>query len=97
MSMPNESTDRRSQWFDRLANDLRYGCRALKNKPGFAAVAIESQHGLWDTAGILAGIAAVRQGGAAPIVRVPLGDFAMVSRSLDFGRSSSAAGGRTAP
>src|SRR6516225_8452614 len=40
MSMPNESTDRRSQWFDRLATDLRYGCRALKNKPGFAAVAI---------------------------------------------------------
>lgn len=28
------------QWFDRLANDLRYGCRALKNNPGFAAVAI---------------------------------------------------------
>jgi predicted permease len=27
-------------WFDRLANDLRYGCRALKNNPGFAAVAI---------------------------------------------------------
>ncbi len=27
-------------WFDRLANDLRYGCRALRNNPGFAAVAI---------------------------------------------------------
>ena len=54
-------------------------------RDGFVAVTIESQHGLWDTAGILAGIAAVRQGGAAPIVRVPLGDFAMVSRSLDFG------------
>ena len=27
----------------------------------------------------------MRQGGAAPIVRVPLGDFAMVSRVLDFG------------
>ena len=54
-------------------------------RDGFAAVTIESQHGLWDTAGILAGIAAVRQGGAAPMVRVPLGDFAMVSRSLDFG------------
>jgi len=54
-------------------------------RDGFAAVTIESQHGLWDVAGILAGIAAVRQGGAAPIVRVPLNDFAMVSRALDFG------------
>ncbi|HZR63121.1 MAG TPA: aldolase/citrate lyase family protein [Xanthobacteraceae bacterium] len=54
-------------------------------RDGFPAVAIESQHGLWDTAGILAGVAAVRQGGAAPIVRVPLGDFALVSRALDFG------------
>jgi 4-hydroxy-2-oxoheptanedioate aldolase len=54
-------------------------------REGFPAVAIESQHGLWDVGGILAGIAAVHQGGAAPIVRVPLGDFALVSRALDFG------------
>ena len=54
-------------------------------REGFPAVTIESQHGLWDVAGILAGISAVRQGGAAPIVRVPLNDFAMVSRALDFG------------
>ena len=54
-------------------------------RDGFSAVTIESQHGLWDTGGILNGIAAVRQGGAAPIVRVPLNDFALVSRSLDFG------------
>jgi 4-hydroxy-2-oxoheptanedioate aldolase len=54
-------------------------------RDGFPAVAIESQHGLWDVAGILHGIAAVRQGGAAPIVRVPLNDFALVSRALDFG------------
>jgi 4-hydroxy-2-oxoheptanedioate aldolase len=54
-------------------------------RDGFVAVAIESQHGLWDVGGILNGIAAVRQGGAAPIVRVPLNDFALVSRALDFG------------
>ncbi len=54
-------------------------------RDGFVAVTIESQHGLWDTGSILNGIAAVRQGGAAPIVRVPLNDFALVSRALDFG------------
>src|SRR5215470_16423103 len=54
-------------------------------RDGFTAVAIESQHGLWDVNGILAGIAAIRQGGAAPLVRVPFGDFALVSRVLDFG------------
>jgi 4-hydroxy-2-oxoheptanedioate aldolase len=54
-------------------------------REAFSAVAIESQHGLWDVAGIIAGISAVRLGGAAPIVRVPLNDFAMVSRALDFG------------
>jgi 4-hydroxy-2-oxoheptanedioate aldolase len=54
-------------------------------REGFTAVTLDSQHGLWDLAGLAAGIAAVRQGGAAPIVRVPLGDFALVSRMLDFG------------
>ena len=45
-------------------------------RDGFPAVTIDSQHGLWDVNGILTTIAAVRQGGAAPIVRVPVGDFA---------------------
>lgn len=54
-------------------------------REGFRAVTLDSQHGLWDVAGLAAGTAAVRQGGAAPIVRVPLGDFAMASRALDFG------------
>jgi 4-hydroxy-2-oxoheptanedioate aldolase len=54
-------------------------------RDGFSAVTVESQHGLWDVAGILAGVAAIRQGGGAPIVRVPLNDFALVSRALDFG------------
>ncbi len=54
-------------------------------RDGFAAVTLDSQHGLWDLNAILTAIAAVRQSGAAPVVRVPVGDFAMVSRVLDFG------------
>jgi 4-hydroxy-2-oxoheptanedioate aldolase len=54
-------------------------------REGFPAVTLDSQHGLWDLAGLLTGIAAVRQGAAAPIVRVPVGDFGTVSRVLDFG------------
>jgi 4-hydroxy-2-oxoheptanedioate aldolase len=54
-------------------------------REGFAAVVLEAQHGLWDVAALLTGVAAVRQAGAAPIVRVPVGDFALVSRVLDFG------------
>src|SRR5262245_39150831 len=54
-------------------------------REGFAAVTIDQQHGLWDTAATAAGIAAIRMSGAAPIVRVPLGAFAVASRALDFG------------
>lgn len=54
-------------------------------REGFSAVTLDSQHGMWDLAGLATGIAAVRQAGSAPIVRVPLGDFAMASRVLDFG------------
>ena len=54
-------------------------------RDGFAAVTLDSQHGMWDLNAILTAIAAVRQGGAAPIVRVPVGDFALASRVLDFG------------
>jgi 4-hydroxy-2-oxoheptanedioate aldolase len=54
-------------------------------REGFPAVTLEAQHGLWDMSALLTGVAAVRQGGAAPVVRVPVGDFAMVSRVLDFG------------
>jgi 4-hydroxy-2-oxoheptanedioate aldolase len=54
-------------------------------REGFSAVTLDGQHGLWDVAATVAGVAAVRQGGAAAIVRVPVGDFASVSRALDFG------------
>jgi len=54
-------------------------------REGFVAVTIDQQHGLWDTASTVTGIAAIRHGGAAPIVRIPLNDFAVASRVLDFG------------
>lgn len=54
-------------------------------REGFSAVAMDQQHGNWDFAATLAAIASVRQAGAAPIVRIPLGDFAGASRLLDAG------------
>jgi 4-hydroxy-2-oxoheptanedioate aldolase len=54
-------------------------------REGFAAVVLDVQHGLWDTASLIAGIGAVHHGGATPIVRVPLEDFAFVSHALDCG------------
>src|SRR5882672_3281043 len=54
-------------------------------REGFVAVTVDQQHGLWDTAATLTGIAAIRQGGAAPIVRIPVNSFSTVSRALDFG------------
>jgi 4-hydroxy-2-oxoheptanedioate aldolase len=54
-------------------------------REGFAAMVLDMQHGLWDTASLLAGINALHHAGAAPVVRVPLNDFAFVSRALDCG------------
>lgn len=54
-------------------------------REGFAAVVLDVQHGLWDTAALIAGIAALHHANAAPVVRIPLNDFAFVSRALDFG------------
>jgi 4-hydroxy-2-oxoheptanedioate aldolase len=54
-------------------------------REGFPAVTIDQQHGLWDVAGTVTGIAAIRQSGAAPIVRIPVGAFAVASRVLDMG------------
>jgi len=54
-------------------------------REGFASVVLDIQHGLWDTASIVAGIGALHHAAAAPVVRVPLNDFAYVSRALDFG------------
>jgi 4-hydroxy-2-oxoheptanedioate aldolase len=57
----------------------------LVGREGFPAVTLDGQHGLWDTAALVAGVAAVRLAGAAPIVRIPVGQFASASRALDFG------------
>ena len=54
-------------------------------REGFAAVVLDAQHGLWDTASLITGIGAVNHAESAPLVRVPLNDFALVSRALDFG------------
>ena len=54
-------------------------------REGFTAVSIDQQHGLWDVAATVTGIGAIHAAGSAPIVRVPHGDFAMVSRALDMG------------
>jgi len=54
-------------------------------RAGFAAVVIDQQHGLWDTAGVVAAVSGVHHAGATPLVRVPVGDFAFASRALDFG------------
>src|SRR5580693_2594810 len=54
-------------------------------REGFGAVTIDMQHGLWDITQVVGAIASIRQGGAAPVVRVPLSDFPTASRALDFG------------
>src|SRR5258706_13023651 len=52
---------------------------------GFAAVTFDQQHGRYDHAATSAGITMVHSAGAAPIVRVPVGNFAEASRMLDAG------------
>jgi len=54
-------------------------------REGFGAVVLDVQHGLWDIASLIDGVGALHHAGAAPIVRVPLEDMALVSRALDFG------------
>jgi 4-hydroxy-2-oxoheptanedioate aldolase len=54
-------------------------------REGFSAVVLDIQHGLWDTASVIVGIGALVHAGSTPVVRVPLNEFAFVSRALDFG------------
>ena len=57
----------------------------LVARESFDSVTLDGQHGLWDATSLVTGIAAVRQAGAAAIVRVAVGDNGGVSRALDFG------------
>jgi len=57
----------------------------LVGREGFSAVTLDGQHGLWDTAAVVTAIAQLNLAGAAPIMRIPVGEFATVSRALDFG------------
>jgi 4-hydroxy-2-oxoheptanedioate aldolase len=57
----------------------------LVAREGFDSVTLDGQHGLWDAASLVTGIAAVRQAGAAAIVRIAVADNGGVSRALDFG------------
>lgn len=54
-------------------------------RDGFAAVVIDQQHGLFDMAATSAAIGGINSAGAAPIVRIPVGDFSSASRVLDYG------------
>jgi 4-hydroxy-2-oxoheptanedioate aldolase len=54
-------------------------------REGFNTVTIDQQHGLWGTEATVNAVLAIRAAGAAPVVRIPLGAFAVASRSLDFG------------
>ena len=53
-------------------------------REGFPAAVLDVQHGLWDIASVIGAIGALHHAGAAPVVRVPLQDMALVSRALDF-------------
>lgn len=54
-------------------------------RDGFPAIVLDQQHGLYDMASTAAAISAVHAAGSAPIVRIPVGDFAAASRVLDYG------------
>ncbi|AIQ88684.1 HpcH/HpaI aldolase [Methylobacterium oryzae CBMB20] len=54
-------------------------------RAGFDAVLLDQQHGTHDYKSCCAAITEVAQAGKSTLVRVPVGDFAMVSRMLDAG------------
>lgn len=82
-----------------LAARLREGKGALVGWTGFPdpvfadavartaleGVVLDMQHGLIDSGALVGAIAAIVAAGKPAVVRVPVEDFAMASRALDFG------------
>ena len=89
MSLPRFSLARRLRTGETVFSawsDLPYpNVSEAIAREGFTAVVIDQQHGLWDTASTLQAIAGIHLASSAPIVRIPLGENATVSRVLDFG------------
>jgi 4-hydroxy-2-oxoheptanedioate aldolase len=54
-------------------------------REGFNTVTIDGQHGYWVPDEVRTGIGAIRQGGAAAVVRIALEDFGGCSKALDWG------------
>lgn len=76
------------------ANEIVYSawCRLampviaeVLGRHGFPAVTIDQQHGLFDYERTAAAMAATHSVGVAPVVRIPVGDYANASRLLDAG------------
>jgi 4-hydroxy-2-oxoheptanedioate aldolase len=61
------------------------GIAELFAREAFDAVTLDMQHGSVDFVGALRGIQSVALAGKPAIVRVPVGEFALASRLLDFG------------
>ncbi|MEX0852307.1 MAG: aldolase/citrate lyase family protein [Bauldia sp.] len=57
-------------------------------RSGFDCVTLDMQHGLHDPVSVMRGIGAVALAGKPAVVRVPVGDNAMVSRALDMGAAA---------
>jgi 4-hydroxy-2-oxoheptanedioate aldolase len=54
-------------------------------RDGFDAAVLDMQHGAFDVANAIRGIAHVGLAGKPAIIRIPVGDFATASRMLDMG------------
>jgi 4-hydroxy-2-oxoheptanedioate aldolase len=57
----------------------------IVSRLGFEAVTLDMQHGAHHEDSVARSIPAIRQGGADPIVRIPVGRWDIASRALDFG------------
>jgi 4-hydroxy-2-oxoheptanedioate aldolase len=57
-------------------------------RSGFDAVTLDMQHGCHTSDSVLRSVPAIALAGKPAVVRVPIGDFAMASRALDFGATA---------